>query len=310
MLDTGAGSPLPAGEPVAVQPAGGAVETIEARLRAIRESGDLSLASGPDADRELQRLRCVRGASLRAAFARGWLYWYRQLAVPGGQVTEDSRQAFAEFLPCFSHGMAPIPDGLLPGLAVGAMPEATTRLQAAIAAHDAEGILAATVVWWRIQAVVPPSAAEWPRAMVMLCVALQGKFEVTGKIADLDDAINAGRRGIAAVPGDAPALGELLASFAAALRTRFSHSGCRSRHYIDEAIAIYRQAIMTIPEGNWRRVRMRSSLCAALHARFMAFQDEADLTETLGAKRNALTGLLELDPAASLIGVNSANAGS
>jgi hypothetical protein len=285
MFATGTGSPLPAGEPEVVQRAEGDAEAIQARLGEMGESGDPSPASGPDADRQLQR-RCA------------WPHWCRQLAVPSEQVSvsEDGRQAFAELLPCFSRGMAPIPEGLFPGLALGAMPEATTRLHTAIAAHDAEGILAATVLWQRIQAAIPPSAAEWPWVMVILCVALQGKFEVTGEIADLDDAIDAGRRGIAAVPGGAPALGMQLANLATALRMRFNHSGWRGRHYIDEAIAIYRQAIMTTPEGNPKRAGVLSGLCAALHARSMAFQDEADPAEAILVERDALTELLELVP--------------
>jgi hypothetical protein len=258
MFATGTGSPLPAGEPEVVQRAEGDAEAIQARLGEMGESGDPSPASGPDADRQLQR-RCA-------------------------------------WPPCFSRGMAPIPEGLFPGLALGAMPEATTRLHTAIAAHDAEGILAATVLWQRIQAAIPPSAAEWPWVMVILCVALQGKFEVTGEIADLDDAIDAGRRGIAAVPGGAPALGMQLANLATALRMRFNHSGWRGRHYIDEAIAIYRQAIMTTPEGNPKRAGVLSGLCAALHARSMAFQDEADPAEAILVERDALTELLELVP--------------
>lgn len=73
MFATGTGSPLPAGEPEVVQRAEGDAEAIQARLRAIRESGDPSPASGPDADRQLQRLRC------------GWLHWCRNSPCPANR---------------------------------------------------------------------------------------------------------------------------------------------------------------------------------------------------------------------------------
>jgi hypothetical protein len=260
----------------------------EARLRAIKESGDLSLALGPGADRELRQLKLERGTDLRAAFALGWLHWYRheRLALPGGQPTEDGKRAYAVLLRCFIRGMEPIPERLACDIAIGSASQATVLLDQAMAAHDADAVMVAAALWRRIQAAVPVSAAEWPWMMVMLCVALQGRFEVTGDVADLDAAVDAGRRGIAAVPANDPGLGRLLMKFASALRMRSSVIG--TRQHADEAVEMLRQAVAVTPEGDRDRPSMLNSLCAALHARFATYQDTADLTEAIAVARRAM----------------------
>jgi hypothetical protein len=265
-----------------------ALVAAEARLRAIKESGDLSLALGPGADRELRQLNLEPGSDLRAVFALGWLHWHRheRLALPGGGPSEDGHRAYAVFLRCFIRGMEPIPDRLVPDLAIGSASRATVLLDRAMAAHDADAIMVAAALWRRIQAAVPVSAAEWPRVMMMLCVALQGSFGVTGDVADLDAAVDAGRRGIAAVPANDPGLGQLLVSFASALRMRSSVIG--TRQHADEAVEMLRQAVTVTPEGDSERPRMLSSLGAALRARFAAYQATADLTEAIAVARRAI----------------------
>ena len=276
----------------------GAAGAVESRLRAIRASGDLSLALGPDADRELRELRRARGRDpdLRAAFALGWLHWHRQLTRPDGQAGDDGRRAYAELMPCFIRGLTPIPDGLFPDIAIGSEHEAARLLHRAMTAHDEDAILAAAALWRRIQAAVPQDAAEWPATMVMLCVALQGSFECTGHLADLDEAVDAGRRGASAIPPGDGRRARLLMNVAAALRTRFDHSPDGDRQYADEAIALCRQAIAATAAGKRERAGMLSSLGAALRARFERYRDDADLAESVAVARQALAEAKALDP--------------
>jgi hypothetical protein len=278
------------------------VVTAGRRLRAIRESGDLSLAFGPEADRELRRLKRESGGDPHAAFALGWLYWYRheRLAAPGAQPTEEGRRAYAALMPCFIRGMQPIPGGLFADIAIGSAYQATMLLDQAMAAHDADAIMAAAALWRRIQAAVPVSAAEWPRVMVMLCVALQGSFEVTAEVADLDAAVDAGRRGIAAVPADDPRLGMLLANFAAALRMRSAISG--TRQHADEAVAVLRQAVAATSGGDREHsARCLADLGDALRIRHAVTGAGDDLDEAIGLLREADGSMHRGDPAGPAI---------
>jgi tetratricopeptide (TPR) repeat protein len=265
-----------------------AIVAAETRLQAIRESEDLSLAFGSAADRELRRLTRDGGPTPPAECPLGWLYWYRHklLAPPGGQPTEDGKRAYAALMPCFIGGLEPIPEDLFPDIAIGSAYQATVLLERAMAAHDSDAIMAAAALWRRIQEAVPVTAAEWPPVMVMLCVALQGSFEVTGEVADLDAAVDAGRRGIAAVPAGDPRLGRLLANFAAALWLRSRISG--THQHADETVAVLRQGVAVSSGDNRALPATMSSLSAALRERFAAYQDPADLTEAITVARQAV----------------------
>jgi hypothetical protein len=267
-----------------------AVAAVEARLHAIRTSRDPSAAVGAEADRELRRLKRARGGDpeLRAAFAIGWLHWYRQLTVNNGQGGEDRRQARTELLPCYVRGLEPIPDEMFPGIAIAALHEAATLLQKAMTAHDFGAIMAAVSLWRRIQSAIPESAEEWPLATSALCTALQGSFECTGNIEDLDEAVNAGRSAVEAIPPADPRRGMLLGNAAAALRMRSDNSGGTGRQYLDEAIDLGRRAIAATPEGRGERSGMLSNLAVMLRARFEAYHAPADLAESVEFARGAV----------------------
>jgi tetratricopeptide (TPR) repeat protein len=271
----------------------GAVQAAGALRRAIGASGNLSLAFGPEADAVLARLRRARrrDPGLRAAFELGWLHWYRQLTLPGGQVGEDGRRAYAELLPCFAQGLEPLPEGLHPDLALGSLNQAAVLLHQAMTAHDSQAIHAAVALWRRIGAAIPPDAAEWPAMMVMLCVALQGRFECTADSADLEDAVAVGRLGVSALPPTHPKLAMLLTNYAAALRMRFDVCGGTGRGYVDEAISVYRRALAATPERGRERAGMLSSLGGALHARFRAFPADGGLAEAISLARQALAAV-------------------
>jgi tetratricopeptide (TPR) repeat protein len=284
--------------PTSAQGFEAAVGAVEARLRAIRASADPSMALGPEAEGELRRLRRARGRDpeLRAAFAAGWLHWYRHLALADGEAGAERRQARADLMPCLLLGMEEFPDGLLADIAIDALPRAVITLGKAMTAHDGRAIMAAAALWRRLTGAIPDSSGSWPAAMVMFCVALQGAFECTGKPEYLDEAIDAGRRGLEAVQQDHPELGKMLCNVAGALRLRSDNSGAAGGDDADEAIARYRQAIDATPDGHRERLGILSSLAAALRARFEASRSEADLAESIEFARQALESARKLDP--------------
>ena len=286
------------GTPVPTRDFEPALDAVEGRLRAIKASGDLSMSSGPAADRELRQLKRVRGRDpqLRAAFAIGWLCWYRKLALPDGQGSAYGRRASAELMPCLLRGLEPIPDGLFPDIAIEALPRASILLGKAMTAHGSEDIMAAVTLWRRLMAAIPESAGAWPAAMVTLCLALQVSFESTGNVQDLDEAIDAGRRGLKALQPEHPELAGLLCNVAAALRMRSDNSGGAGGRYADEAVTLYRQAVAASPAGRRVWLEAVSSLAAMLRARFEASGAEADLAESIQFGRQSLGAARVLDP--------------
>jgi CHAT domain/Tetratricopeptide repeat len=275
-----------------------AVGAVEARLRAIRASADPSMALGPEAEGELRRLRRARGRDpeLRAAFAAGWLHWHRYLALPDGQADAERGQARADLTPCLLRGMEDLPDGLLADMSVDALPQALTTLGRAAAARDREAIMAAAALWRRLTATIPDDSGSWPMAMVTLCLALQGAFECTGDLKYLDEAIEAGRRGLEAAPLDHPELDKALCNVANALHLRALNSGTAGGGYLDEAIDYYRRAVQATPTGHKARPGILSTLAVALLARFEAKRSEADLAESIACARQALDNDSKLDP--------------
>ncbi|MEU7883044.1 hypothetical protein, partial [Microbispora bryophytorum] len=123
---------------------------------------------------------------LRVFYVLGWLYWYRYLALPQGQGHADVETSIDTLIPCFINGVEPLPDPLLPILALKAAPTARRILEQAIGSTD-QTMLSATVQLW--QRILNATAVDRPeRATYLsdLALALQTRFESTGAMADLD----------------------------------------------------------------------------------------------------------------------------
>ena len=262
-----------------------ALEAVEARLEAIRSSGDPALALGPDADREVRALRRARGRDpeLRAAFALGWLYWFRQ----------DAGRARAELAPCFVRGLEPLPDDLVAGLAIASCFDAALTLNKALNQHDRHAIAAAVALWRRIWAVIPEDADEWPKATAMLGVALQGSFEAGGPIADLDEALGLAKRGLETAGSEGPRLSLHLIEYGNGLILRFNSSG--DRDYLDKGIEVMRQAVAELPGKARELAGLLANLAVALRLRFESFGELADLEDAVDTGRAALAAAPVLD---------------
>lgn len=270
-----------------------AIVAVEARLERIRRDKDPAASLEPAAVLAIRDLRRMPGwdRDLRARMALGWLHWYRYLALPEGQDDEDGDAAVEALVPCFVAGMEPMPDDLLPELAGGAFPLASSLLEQASSLQGGELISAAVQLYRRILAATPADdGANRAKVLTTLGVALQYRFERTGEMTDIDEAVKVGRLAADGIPAGHPQQSIVLANLAAALRLRFDQTGTATgRRDIDAVIEVLKRAAAQIPAHHPGRAGVLTSLCAALRARYDRFGDGADLEAAIDAGRQAIS---------------------
>jgi len=270
-----------------------------ARVRTERISGpdDLHLALEPAAAQEIADLtELLAGGQLDddiAAEARkllGWLHWYRYLADPTADNSEDLAASMEMFLPVFINSLIPssfFPKGLLFVLAVKAVPEAVDLLRRALAASDEDTLDTAVRVWQHIADATAGEHADWPGFLVNLATALKTRCERFGDPDDLDRAIDALRKAVAATPdGDPDGIG-YLSNLGVALRARFARSGAPDD--LEEAIATGRTAAAAAADDHPDRAAIVSNLGNTLETAFERSGELADLNDAIDALRLALS---------------------
>ena len=112
------------------------------------------------------------------------------------------------------------------------------------------------------------------------------RFERVGDAADLDAAVDAGRRAVDLTPPDAPGLAACLADLGNSLRTRFERAGDAAD--LDAAIDAGRRAVALTPPGNPGLAGYLSSLGVSLRTLFERAGDAADLDAAIDAGRRAV----------------------
>jgi tetratricopeptide (TPR) repeat protein len=121
--------------------------------------------------------------------------------------------------------------------------------------------------------------------LTRLGLSLEKRFEVTGALADLDQAVDAGRAATAATStpdGDQIAIS--LSNLGNALRRRYGQTGARVD--LDEAIALARRALTALPAGYHSRHLYLSNLVSALMTEPNTL-DAAELDEAIDTARAA-----------------------
>ena len=170
---------------------------VGARLELVAARRDLSLVLEPAAVTEAAQLAEVIRADhgdLQACYLLGWLYWYRHQALPAGQRHRDLDTAIRYLLPCFVNGAGDLPELLLPVLAGHAAGPARAMLREAQHSADPALISVTAEVWQRIADATPSSRPGRAAVLSDLATALRVRFWNAGELADLDAAIEAGRR--------------------------------------------------------------------------------------------------------------------
>ena len=119
-----------------------------------------------------------------------------------------------------------------------------------------------------------------------LGTTLQTRFERTGDLAALDEAIELCRRAVAATAPGHPDRAARLSNLGGVLHGRFVRTG--STPDLDQAITADREAIEELPAGHPDRVRIQSNLAVLLRARFGRTGQSADLEAATAVARQAV----------------------
>jgi CHAT domain-containing protein len=172
--------------------------------------------------------------------------------------------------------------------------EAIDLLEEAERNHDQA---AADQAIWKL-AVVTLAARGHPLLsgyLSHLGTAWADRFRLTGRIADLDNAIGAHRKAIPLPPPDPADRAGFRANYSAALRARYEATGETS--YLGQAVTLAREAVelgldtRARHAGHAARFALSTglqNLAAALQSRFQLRRDRADLNAAIDAAREAV----------------------
>ncbi len=189
-------------------------------------------------------------------------------------------------------GSGPISDPRLPGPAEGFALAASTLRQAIASGDDA--LLSNAVARCRRALAATPQDDNERRSKTlgMLGMALAHRFRRHGAMADIDEAVEVGRRGADLVPDGDPDQFTILANLAGALKLRFDREGATlGKRDLDAAVVAFRRAAGAAPGGSPQAARVGYGLCTTLMERFDSYGDTADLTEAVSTSRE-VTGAL------------------
>jgi tetratricopeptide (TPR) repeat protein len=210
-----------------------ALRAVQLRLARISRERSVAAALEPEALVEAHRLARALGptAPMDAYISLGYLHWFRHLALPEGQGTQDLHRCVELLVPCFLAEIEPIPE-LLPNIAVASVGAATGLLNQALDIPNPETIAAVVRLWRRIVAAVPDDYHEGLQVYrSLLGTALHRSFEFQRDPAVLDASILQFTKAHAAAvasggvnPGNPYGLANLY-GLAAALLTRYNVYG-------------------------------------------------------------------------------------
>ncbi len=110
-----------------------------------------------------------------------------------------------------------------------------------------------------------------------LGIALQSRFERTGELADLHEAIRLGKEAVAALPDDAPDRGDYLTNLGGAIYLRFEHNGLLED--LDEAVECQRDAYASHQASGAPAPLSAGNLANALRVRYQRTGDVNDLAD-------------------------------
>jgi hypothetical protein len=167
-------------------------------------------------------------------------------------------------------------------------------LRQAIAARDDDLLSGAVARCRRLLAAIPHADTEnQSKTLRVLGLALQHRFRRHGAMADIDEAVEVGRRGADLVAEGDPDQLAILADLAAALQLRFEREGATlGRRDLDAAVTTLRRAFGLTRGGTPESASAGHSLCTTLRVRFEHYGDLADLTESVSVGREVAADLL------------------
>lgn len=127
---------------------------------------------------------------------------------------------------------------------------------------------------------------ERMRYLVLLSIALQGRFERTAAAADLDAVVAAADDVVASTPPDDPDLAWRLKLLAGCRHTRYEYAGRLDD--LETAVTLLRRAVRTATTDDPEWATYLADLAGAYRTRFLRVGDPDDLTAAVDAGRAAV----------------------
>ncbi|AZP14896.1 CHAT domain-containing protein [Streptomyces aquilus] len=273
-------------------------------LAKIRQTRDYTLALGPGVGALAEQLRQAGGGpgDIECCHTLGWLHWYRYGALPSGADQHALEQALSLFDPCLLAGMHDLPEEVIPHLVQRAAASTMELSQRAQFSSDPELVTQAVQRWQRIIEATAEDHPNRPAVLAACCTTLLMRFQRTGVLEDVNEAIRTGTLALDIIPENYFEAAKLFSILAEALRTRFDHTGVPAD--LNEAVRLGALALKTAPENYSDRPTMLANHSIALLARFGQSGDPADLNEAVRLGTLALNTAAESHPGRTIMLTN------
>ena len=295
------------------------IDRVLVRVRSAERDGDGAAVLSADALEAADDLRSAAtatepdaGTAARVNAALGALHWARYRAGAAEQ-DGDLSTALDLFEPLLTVRPDLVPVPVRRALVAASAPETDDldeNLQYAVLLLsiarmiDEPDLLDDAV--YRFRAVLQQQIRDPVRGPVLsdLALALVLRFQRSDGRADLDEAVEAGRRAATLLPERVPELVTTLSNLGAALRLRFERYG--EPEDLVDAVVIGRRAVDAAGLDDAGTARF--NLSATLQLRFHASGDRADLDLAVEEGRRALLAVPHGDPRRAVRGAALANA--
>jgi tetratricopeptide (TPR) repeat protein len=140
--------------------------------------------------------------------------------------------------------------------------------------------------------ICPMSHVDYERTAVRLTVALLNRFEVTGAIKDLEEALEVGRKPLNANTPSGHARLYTLNTVACIIQRLFETNQA-SDSRLDEMISMFEQAVTLSPPGHRSHLMCRNNLANSLRMRFLWDGQLGDLERAIQIRCQALLHVVE-----------------
>ena len=216
------------------------------------------------------------------------VYWLRYQFLPGPQRQEDLQGCLRCSAALARVAPEQVPEPVRAALADRDTPaeltaaEATDRGAVMFGNYQRTGnvqLLQAAIGQFSHAAAVPAGYPGRPGYLSNLGAALRARFERTGGLADLEQAINRLTEFVAAASADHPDRAQALSNLGNALLTRFGRTGQLAD--LDQAVTRLAEAVAATPAGHPNRPMYLSNLGLTLRTRFGRTGELADLEQAV-----------------------------
>jgi tetratricopeptide (TPR) repeat protein len=282
-------------------------EAVRTRLILAATTGNCDGLLTAEAEREAAALADVLAAdyNTKAAWALGQFHWFRYMTLPSGEDLDDYLAAARLLAPVYAEDPEVIPSPLrerFEGLhrdsrgAPADPRELISRAHRSLNAYQRGATLAAldeSVALWRtaIEA-TPGSPSERAALKSDLGAALKLRYDRTGDVAALTDAIGLHRDAVAS--GSAGELAGLRSNLAGALLAW--HEVSDDQRVLTEAAALLESALADVVEGSAEHATLAGNLLLVRTRLSKAGADNGNLAAAIDACRRVLADLPADDP--------------